>query len=304
MPTDQGTEPAQGREWRGPEPNRQHRLLLSACREPTEAALAAWNLWIRTCRFDDQDPASFELASMAVGRLGALAGEGSEAVRCRGWNRRAWFLSGIAIEAAERLQDASVRLGLPLVGVGDIATFRADLRFSGRPLPIRSLEFHVPGASTADLRQLHAAAMLGAAGEAIRTRRLALILRTNAKHANVTTPAGRIVWLASRNWCRFPPGRIRWILEVLATVESVTDPDSLSGQVAEEARRVGTVAAVAEALRWIHSASNDRSQLAALVTTLSAQPTSLASRLRLWRARHQIGLGLRSRFSRFLHPAR
>jgi hypothetical protein len=290
--------------WRGPEPNRLHTLLLSACREPADDALAAWNRWIRICRFNDQDPASFELASMAVGRLGALAGEESEAVRCRGWTRRAWFLSGIAIEAAERLQEASLRLGLPLVGVGDIATFRAGLRFSDRPLPVRSLEFHVPGASTDDLRQLHAAAMLGAAGEAIRTRRLALILRTNAKHPDVTTPAGRIVWLASRNWCRFPPGRIRWILEVLSTVESVTDPDSLSRQVAEEARRLGTVAAVSEAFRWIHSANHDRNQLAALVTTLSAQPTSLTSRLRLWRARHQIGLGLRSRFSRFLHPAR
>lgn len=304
MPTDRGTAPSHGRIWRGPEPHRLHRLLLSACREPEEGALAAWNRWIQECRFDEEDPASFELGSLAAGRLGALAGEGSEASRCHGWSRRAWFLSGIATDAAERLHVACLRLGLPLVGVGDIATFRASLRFAGRPFPVRSLEFHVPGARTDDLRQLHAAAMQGTAGEAIRARRLSLILRPNAQYPDVTTAAGRLVWLASRNWCRFPPGRIRWILEILATAESETDPDSLARQVTEEARRIGTVGAVAEALRWIHSTNLDRSQLAHLVATLSAQPVPLSSRLRLWHARHQIGLGLRSRFSRWLQPAR
>ncbi|QVL52797.1 MAG: hypothetical protein KFB97_15750 [Cyanobium sp. M30B3] len=304
MQLDQGIGAAHGQVWRGPEPNRQHRLLLTACREPTEAALAAWNRWIQTCRFNDQDPASFELASLAVGRLGALAGEGSEAVRCRGWTRRASFFSRMATEATERLQEASLRLGLPLIGVGDIATFRAGLQFSGRPFPVRSLEFHVPGASKDDLRQLHAAAMQGAAGEAIRTRRLALILRPDARHPDVTTPAGHIVWLANRNWCRFPPGRIRWILEVAAILESAAEPDMLPLQVVGEACRIEAIAAVAEAFRWIHATSHDRRQLDALVTALSAQPTSCSSRIRLWHARHQIGLGLRPRYSRYLQQAR
>jgi hypothetical protein len=304
MQIDQGIDAAHGRVWRGPEPNRQHRLLLSACREPTEAALAAWNRWIQTCRFNDQDPASFELASLAVGRLGALAGDGSEAIRCRGWSRRAWFLSTIATDAAKRLRDASLRLGLPLIGVGDIATFKAGLQFSGCLFPVRSLEFHVPGASKTDLRQLHAAAMQGAAGEAIRTRRLALILRPDARHPDFTTPAGRIVWLVDRNWCRFPPGRIRWILEVVAILESAAESDLLPLRVVAEARRIEAIAAVAEAFRWIHATSHDRRQLDALVTALSAQPTSCSSRIRLWHARHQIGLGLRSRYSRFLLQAR
>lgn len=311
MPADQATtpkpgesDPSHGRAWRGPEPHRLHRLLLSACLDPEPGALAAWNRWNQACRFDDEDHASFELASLAVGRLGELAGEGSEATRCRGWSRRAWFLSGIATDAAERLHEASLRLGLPLVAVGDIAIFRAGLRFAGRPFSVRSLEFHVPGARTDELRQLHAAAMQGSAGEAIRARRLPLILRPNARYPDVTTPAGRIVWLASRNWCRFPPGRARWILELLATVELETDPSSLARQVTEEARRIGTLAAVAEAFRWIHTTNHDHGQLAHLVATLSAEPVPLGSRLRLWHARHQIGLGLRSRVSRWLHPPR
>ena len=125
-----------------------------------------------------------------------------------------------------------------------------------------------------------------------------------AREILLTTPAGRIVWLADRNWCSFPPGRIRWILEVVAILESAAEPDLLPLQVVAEARRIEAIAAVAEAFRWIHATSHDPRQLDALVTALSAQPTSCSSRIRLWHARHQIGLGLRSRYSRFLQQAR
>jgi hypothetical protein len=291
------------RTWHGPEPHTLHRLLLVACRDPEAAAQAAWNRWLREGRFDTEDPASFELASLAVGRLGTLAGQGSEANRCRGWNRRAWFLSEIAVAAAGRLQETSQRMGLPLTAVGDIATHHAGLHLAGRPFPVRSLEFHLPGANSDDLRHLYAAAMQGPAGEAIRSRRLPLILHPNSRHPDTNTPAGRVVWLASRNWCRFPPGRVRWILELLATIESALDQPSLPRAIADEARSFGTLAAVAEALRWITAASVDGARLNPIVALLSTEPIPLVSRIRLWHARHQLGLGLRSRSARRLHPA-
>ena len=303
IPKGADPESSQGRAWRGPEPHALHRLLLAACRDPEVSAQAAWNRWLREGRFDTEDPASFELASLAVGRLGTLAGQGSEANRCRGWQRRSWFLSEIAVAAAGRLHETSQRMGLPLTAVGDVATHHAGLHFAGRPFPVRSLEFHLPGANSDDLRHLYAAAMQGPAGDAIRSRRLPLILRANSRHPDMHTPAGRIVWLASRNWCRFPPGRVRWILELLATIESATDQPSLPRAIADEARSFGTLAAVAEALRWINAAGMDGARLHPIVALLSAEPTTLASRFRLWHARHQIGLGLRSRSSRRLHPA-
>jgi hypothetical protein len=67
-------------------------------------------------------------------------------------------------------------------------------RFGSRPFP---------------LRRLVAAAKQGAAGEAIRSHRLAMTLLTIPSRPPVASAAGRIVWLAARNWCRFPPGRLR-----------------------------------------------------------------------------------------------
>ncbi len=291
--------------WRGPEPDRLHRLLLTACCAPEAVAMAAWERWLRECRFDDEDPSSFELASLAVGRLGALAGEGSEATRCRGWSRRAWFLSGLAADAAERLEEAAASRGLRLVAVGDLASFRAGIRFAGRPFPVRSVELHVPGAGVSELRQLYAAAMQGPAADAIRTRRLNLIVRSNSSHADVTSAAGRIVWLAARNWCRFPPGRLRWILEIVATADSAGGSAAdFPLRVVEEARRNGTIATVREAVGWIDSEGFGNERVAAIHNAIRKESPPLTSRLRLWHARHQLGLGLRARFSRWLHPAR
>ncbi|CAK0779564.1 hypothetical protein CCP3SC15_6680001 [Gammaproteobacteria bacterium] len=213
--------------------------------------------------------------------------------RCRGWTRRSWFLSQLAIAAADRLREASQRLGLPLMAVGDIATFNAGLRHAGRPFPVRSLEFHVPEATLDDLEQLYAAVQ-GSAAEAIRARRLNLILRADSRHPDANTPAGHIVWLATRNWCRFPPGRLRWILEVMASIELEADPVALSRQIVVEARRYGTVATVAQAFRFITATSTDPQRYTPILESLSVEPIPLASYLRLWRARHPFSLGLRS----------
>lgn len=298
------TVPHRSRVWRGPEPDSLHRLLFTACGAEESHAVDAWNRWLRECHFEDEDPASYELASVAVGRLGCLAGDGSEASRCRGWSRRAWYVSGIAMEAAERVTQAAARHGLDAVPVGDLATAKAGLRFAGRPFPVRRVEFHVAGASLAAMRELQAAAMGGSAGEAIRTRRLGLDLRSGALQPVMARASGRIAWLAARNWCRFPPGRLRWMLEIAANLDADPEVAASPRELVEAARCTGKLAAVGEALCWMEEAGVVGARLGRIVTAIRAEPVPVASRLRLWHARHQLGLGLRSRLSRLMRPAR
>ena len=290
--------------WRGPVPTSRQRLLLTACLASESAAVAAWEAWLAGGDFDREDPPSYELASHAVARLGSLAGTGTAATRCRGWNRRAWFLSEIAVGAAARLRETALGLGVQATGVGDLASAEAGLRFAGRPFAVRSIDVHVPGAPRSDLRRLAAAAMEGAANEAIRSRRLALVFRTSPRFPDPSTPAGRIVWLASHNWCRFPPGRLRWILEIVADVRAASDLHSLAAGIGEQASRQGTSAAVVEAISFMSGYGLDNEAIATLLAGSSAEPITVASRLRLWLAKHQLGLGLEAWFSKRLHAPR
>ena len=290
--------------WRGPVPSYRHRLLLAACLAPETAAREAWEEWLSGHHFDREDPASYELASLAVSRLGSLAGDGSEANRCRGWSRRAWFLSEVAVAAAARVRQAGRGLGLQTTAVGDLASFYASLQFAGKPLPVRSIEVHVPGATRSDLRHLYAAAMQGVASEAIRSRRLSLILRTSSRFPDPETPAGRIVWLACRNWCRFPPGRLRWILEIRENVQATSDHASLAAGIQDYAHRLGTLAAVVEVMSFMMDSELDDGMLAPVLARLRAGPISVRSHARLWLAKHQIGLGLPPGLDRQLHPPR
>jgi hypothetical protein len=293
---------SQPRVWHGPDPAPLHRLLLDACLAPEKAAQTAWEEWLRRCRFDQEDPASYELAAMAVARLGLLAGNGSEVSRCQGWKRRSWFLSEIAIAAAERLRQTALQLGLEPTPVGDLSTYNAGLEYAGKHLPIRSIEVYFPGAATSDLRRLYASAMEGPANGVIRSHRLPLILRSRSRFPEMSTPAGRIVWLASRNWCRFPPGRLRWILEVRANAQSAPDPLLLAAHIEDQARQLGTLAAVVEALRLTADSGPDDGLLAPVLARLTARPVPMTSRVRLWAARHQAGLGLQALLCRRLHP--
>ena len=68
-----------------------------------------------------------------------------------------------------------------VTAVGDLASFDVALQFAGKPLPVRSIEVHVPGETRRDLHHLYGAAMQGTATEAIGSRRLALILRTGSR---------------------------------------------------------------------------------------------------------------------------
>jgi hypothetical protein len=188
--------------------------------------------------------------------------------------------------------------------VGDLASANAGFQFAGKPLPIRSIEVHVPGATRSDLRHLYAAAMQGMASEAIRSRRLSLILRTSSRFPDPATPAGRIVWLASRNWCRFPPGRLRWILEIRANARATSDLASLAAGIEDHAHRLGTLAAVVEAIRFMIDSGLEDGVLAPVLAKLMAGSIPVTSRSRLWLAKHQLGLGLTPGVYRPLEPPR
>jgi hypothetical protein len=272
--------------WSGPEPHARHRLLLAACCHPANVAQAAWQQWLGVCQFDDEDPGSFELAGLAVARLGADAGTGSIVARCRGWNRRAWLLTTLASEVAAQLRDHSQRQGIDMTPVGDLRALEVGLRFAGRPFPVRRLEFHVHHARRDVLEALRQVAMRGTAHAAIQSGRLPLSLRTDYRYPPLTHAAGRIVWLLSRNWRRYPIGRVRWVLELMAEVNAVADAHALGAEVADHAQRFGTLAAVREALEWMERAALATDRLRSILQEVSARPCSLLSHARLWRARH------------------
>jgi hypothetical protein len=274
------------REWIGPEPHDLHRLLLGACCRSTTAAQAAWQRWLTECRFDDEDLGSYELAGMAVMRLGTHAGTGSIVARCRGWNRRAWLLSTMAVEIAERLRDYSSRHGIDITSIGDILAVDVGLQFAGRSFPVRALEFHVRNGDHRDIEALRTIAMQGTAGAAIQSGRLPLSLRTDYRYPSLTTSAGRIVWLLSRNWRRYPSGRVRWVLEMMAEAGAAADATQLGVEVADEAERFGTLAAVQEALEWIYAAELADDRVRAIQSAVVARRPSIVSRARLWRVRH------------------
>jgi hypothetical protein len=249
-------------QWDARTPTDLHRLLFAACLEPLDVAEQAWREWLAKCNFDFEDPASIELAALAVSRLGAAAGESSEASRCRGWNRRAWFLSEFALEVAEALCEASDRRGLGSVAVGDLATHVGGYRFAGRPFPVRRVEFAVPGARRSDLEALRQVPLSESAAKIIRSRTIALVIGRGSdwSAANTRRAAGsiripdagaHIARLASSNWQLHPPGYLRWILEILAVLHDAPEPAELGPAVVEAAHREGMTAEVGAALHLV-----------------------------------------------------
>jgi hypothetical protein len=278
--------PPDPRPWVGPEPHDLHKLLLTACCGPTTAAHPAWQRWLTECRFDEEDLGSYELAGLAVARLGSQAGTGSIVARCRGWNRRSWWLTTMAVDVATQLRDYSRQQGIELIAVGDILTLESGLRFAGKAFPVRSIEFHVRNGHQRDVEALRAIAQQGTAAAAIQSGRLPLSLRADLRYPRLTHPAGRIVWLISRNWRCSPSGRVRWMLELMAEVATTDDVFGLGVEVADTAQRFGTLAAIQEALNWMCKAQVADDRLRDIHLTVATRWPSLASHARLWRARH------------------
>lgn len=281
--------------WHGPMPTDTQKLLFAACLEPSAGALAAWHTWLARGRFEQESTASIELAALAVARLGAAAGDGIEATRCRGWNRRAWLVSELAITAARRIDAACRRRGLPALACGDLATWGAGPTFAGRRFPVRSINILVPGVGRDDLAALRDAALTGPGGETVRTGAVPLRLiaadrpgtpwqgppmETGAWEIAYPGDAEHVAWLIRHNWRRRAPGRLRWVLEALSILERAEDPELVAARVVAAADRDDTMATLREALDWLASLS-DLPILAPIRAAAARSPVSLRSRLRL-----------------------
>lgn len=285
-------DPLRVRRWDGPSPDPSHRLLLSACLAEPAKATAAWAAWIADRDFDHEDPASYELGSFAVARLGSAAGEGDATKRLRGWSRRAWFVSELAIGAARRVARDCERRAISAVALGDLAGWLADDRFEDRRLPVRTIEIEIDPASREAIPALLAVAAEGAAGDAMRLGRLPVRVaaagsarvpadcRRETELPGLAAPADgeRLRRLAELAWCWRPPGRLRWMLEAAAILPREPS-EILARSVAEGALRQGSAAAVQAALREL-AAFVDSPALAAIDRELRRRGIGLRSRLR------------------------
>lgn len=250
-------DPSRIQPWDGPRLHAGHRLLVEACLGRESAAGDAWRRWLERSDFEHLDGASYELAAIAVERLGERAGNGSEAARSRGWLRRARVMSALAIEAARRGAGRLRRSGYDLVAVGDLA------EHPWTRMPVRSVELlalEVPEEVLVEGR-------LEAAGEGrsalVDSRRLPIAIGPNAAwHGRWTddcgggvvigtdaptaetpwrTPTGEeaLAMLLARGWRWRPPGGIRWVISSHRLLAG--EGDFETGAVAEAARRDGTI---------------------------------------------------------------
>ena len=231
------------RAWHGPRPTEQQRRLLQACLDPDQSLAAkAWHAWRSRCDFDEEDPASHELASLASMRLGAEAAGAAESARSLGWHRRAWYLSELAADAARRLGAACRARGLDAIALGDVAASLRGVMFAGRRLPIRAIEVLVPKIDRTTRLELLDVAASGAVGEAIRSHRLScVLLDASQDRFAMRTPlapgdggelalpslGSMLARLAARNWCWNPPDRLRWMVEAMAILNAHPDPARL-----------------------------------------------------------------------------
>lgn len=278
--------------WDARTPTDLHRLLLAACLDDEDSAAGAWREWLGRCNFDYEDPASIELAALAVSRLGPAAGQSSEASRCRGWNRRAWYLSEFALEVAETLKEESERHGLRAVGFGDLATHAACCRFAGRLFPVRRVEFEVPGARRSDLEALRRVSLPEPVAEVIRSGKLVVAIRRGSGWSAANTlrtpgsieipdAATHVAWLGSSNWRHRPPGLMRWILEILAVLQSTTDSAALASGIVGAASREGMLPELRAALVLVGSIPGGGAA-GPVIAALESAPAQPLSQFRRW----------------------
>lgn len=245
------------------------RHLLDACLHPDETRAAeAWRTWRSRCDFDEEDPASHELASLAAMRLGTEAAGAAESARSLGWHRRAWYLSELAADAARRLGAACRARGLDAIALGDVAASLRGVMFAGRRLPIRAIEVLVPKIDRATRLELLDVAASGAVGEAIRGHRLScVLLDASQDRFAMRTPlapgdggelalpslGSMLARLAARNWCWNPPDRLRWMIEAMAILDAHPEPSRLREEIRDSLRSAEAGRSAELALKSVRS---------------------------------------------------
>ncbi len=282
------------RRWEGPNPSDLHRLLLAACLESENAtALAAWDEWLSRSDLDIEDPASVELAGLAVRRLGAAAGDCSVAVRSRGWNRRAWYMSELCLEVADKVLDVSRQRGVKVLALGDVATMWAGYRFSGRAFEVRRVEFRLLGNHRSEAAAFRQLPLSGSAEQAMRNGKVSLVIHPGGIRSAtprfhrasdgklIPDTAAHIARLAAWNWRPAPPGRLRWIVEILAALETEPDAVALGRAIGAAAARDSVTWEVAAALRVVGSMPGGQAA-ARIAPVVEATPVPPLARSRRW----------------------
>jgi hypothetical protein len=256
-------DPDRLRIWHGPAPEPRHALLLKACLASPEIARPAWQQWVRQCDFDHEDAASHELAAFAVLRFGEEVPAGPLVSRSRGWFRRSWFLSQLALQALEGIACLARRRGEPLIVCADAAVALRGTTFSGHPFPVRSLHLRAAATTSYSCEELRAAVTARPAWQALRSGQLRLGF-DHPRRREVSPPltqsapapfdgllvpetASLLVELMAANWRWHPPGQLRWVLELAAALEQGEPGATQPCLLMEVARRWGRLAAVQQA---------------------------------------------------------
>lgn len=249
-------------QWHGPAPKLHQRWLLEACLAPSDAAVLAWQQWLEHADFDQTDSASHELASLAVLRLGAAAGSGSVVQRCRGLQRRAWVVSQLGLDAAAQVAAACRNRGEMMLARGDLAMTLLGGSCMGRPWPVRALRFGAAPEGDVLAPDLIAEVADGVAGDVLRHGRLPIAccrsprpLWNHAQPAPARWEGLRVPplpWLladqVTLNWCWDPPGRLRWVLELIDSLKQAPDPEALADGIVLAASQLGSLAALRAAI--------------------------------------------------------
>jgi len=292
---------ARAKQRRRPGADERQRLLLKACLAPQDDALAAWCEWVSRSNPDLEDAASMELATYAAALFVDRAGDGSNERRCRSLSRRTWYASQLALDAAYRIGTACRRFGIQAIAAGDLATYLAGHQFAGQPFAVRSVDIEVPITARSCIPVLLEAALHGAAREAMQSLRLLVSIRPvdcpngwmdslhqaavpPGKHDEwtiyVRDPASRIIELATTNCSSTPPGRLRWILELVTIANDFASPQ-LAPAVAAAALSLKGVAEARHVLPLIAGLPGGEvvEPLSAAVSTL---PVRARSRCRVW----------------------
>ena len=280
--------------WHGPAPQAPQRWLLEACLAPPDVAGRAWQQWLEQADFDQTDAASHELASLAVLRLGAAAGDGSVVQRCRGLQRRAWVVSQLGLDVASQVAAACRDRGETMLARGDLAISLLGVSFMGRPWPVRALSFGAAPGGNSLAKDLGVVVGESVAGDLLRNGRLPIECRRSPrplwKHAlpapepweGLRVPS--MGWLLADqvtvNWCWNPPGRLRWVLELIESLKQAPDPEALADGIVFAADQLGSLAALRAAIDDLATLTGSQA-LESLGRRLSGLVLSRRSRWRL-----------------------
>ena len=141
---------------------------------------------------------------------------------------------------------------------GDLAMSLLGVSYMGRPWPVRSLSFGVaPGGHRLALDSI-AVLGEGVAAELLRNGRLSIEFRRSPRplwnHAQaapepwegLTVPPLPLLLAdqVTRNWCWDPPGRLRWVLELIESLKQAPDPEAFADGIVLAADQLGSLAAL------------------------------------------------------------